>query len=504
MSEKIQVNITKFLMKCIAGTSKSHKYIDDIFYANQEEYSKCIQENKKIWSKEYDIDSFLIKEKSYFYKLLAIFKDMLNEAQNTGEYTTSSDVLIYILDKTYPDAFKYAVSTNVLKLSSLSKKLHKKNEKMCDNELFGKFLTAMLISNNVDMQDSFYIHFMNMIYALELKNHKDMLKTQCLYDNESKDKQKLINKIELVIRSRFYKNGYSIDDVTYEPFKHGVQNEYNQVEHFEKIKNKTTAKQMLAMEFALNMTEYPKILEMLGYSFEAKVKDIKNYINSYLTVAKWSNEEDVNYDELHEFINLMIINLAYLEAYKMADDFFFDNYNDKTNIELIRSNNELRECKKKNLKLQNENMSLQNEVTALQKELELLKKDISDNDYNKKELVELRNYIFNQDLDNDSEENYNTIDIDKINEVSAICIGGNKAWVDKMKAILPNWSFIQEDMMNFDASIIKNYKYVFIKAIHISHALYYRVIANITDNQELRYINSNNTERVLSDINKAI
>lgn len=506
MSKEIKVNLNKVLMEAIAGTEKSHKYIDEYFYSNQEKYATYIQENKDVWSKEYDIDSFLIKEKSYLYKLLAIFKDMIDTMTSEGLYTVDVDILIDLLQKTYPESYKYAVSCNILKLSNLAKKLKKRKEKLSDNEINGNLLTGILISNSIDRTDDFYNIFMNAIYTLHSSEHRELVETQCLYENETKEIKNLINKTELVLRSRYYKNGYNASSILYEAYRLGVSDPESKLiteEGLKKIKDKQTAKISLAMAFDLDATNYPRILEMLGDTVEIDIKDIKNAICSYFSVTNWSKEEDIDYNELHQYIDIMIINYVYLKAYNRADEFFFNNYSDKTNIELINVNKELRECKKKNLKLQDENSSLKNEIESLKKELELLKKENVNESYNRKELTELRNFVFNLESD-ESVEKFDDNTLEIIQSTSAISIGGNKAWCDKMKEVIPSWTFIPLDMINFDASILKSFDYVFIKATHISHAMYYKIIANINEEQKLRYINSNNIDKVVSEIKTAI
>ena len=73
-----------------------------------------------------------------------------------------------------------------------------------------------------------------------------------------------------------------------------------------------------------------------------------------------------------------------------------------------------------------------------------------------------------------------------------------------MKDILVNWTFVPTESINFDENIIKNNEYIFINTKYISHAVYYKVIKYLTNENKLRYINSINIDKSLEDIKKSI
>lgn len=505
--QKITVNLLGFLIQCIAGTPKAYKYIDKTYYENQELYFEMIEQNKEKWIEEYEIYKYSIEAKNYFLKLLAISDDILKDSKEHGMCSIHNEHAInLILEYVYSDAFNYAVSSPHIKLSAYIKKLNKKHKpgSLNDDEYFGKITTVILTGGieRVDTKDEFYINFINMIHNLNSFKRKNGFKTQFLYKNADKERQKLINKIELVLRGRFYEHGYSVQSIIEKAFE-GNSYVGDGRYSIEGVERSQVVKHLLGLESCIDMNRKLPTGIFQESSYKASINDIKDYINVYLTIGKYTELNSVDYDDLHSFVNLIIINMCYLHAYKDADNFFFNNYNEKMNVELSRVNSELREAKKSILKLQDKNISMKNENEALKKELELLRKELREESYNKKELVELRNNIFNQNVE-DFERDSNECNIEEINNISALCVGGNKAWIDRMKEILPNWNFISEDIINFDTSIISSYDYIFVKAIHMSHAQYFRVVSAMNDNQELRYINHNNIEKVLKNIEMAI
>lgn len=71
-----------------------------------------------------------------------------------------------------------------------------------------------------------------------------------------------------------------------------------------------------------------------------------------------------------------------------------------------------------------------------------------------------------------------------------------------MEKEFDNWTFISADIINFDTALLKNADIAFIKATHISHSMYYKIIANLDEKTEINFINNNNLERIKQELSK--
>ncbi|WP_074116067.1 hypothetical protein [Clostridioides difficile] len=153
---------------------------------------------------------------------------------------------------------------------------------------------------------------------------------------------------------------------------------------------------------------------------------------------------------------------------------------------------------------------MQDEKEKLKLELELLQKDkirleceIKERYTSKEELVQLRNFMFNQQRQEQKEK----VLIDEsinLKNIKAIIFGGHPNWILKMKEKLTNFEFIPANTINFNVSILDSYEYVFINASFIGHAMYYKIIENLNRDNKLRYINNVNVDRAIEDIKNAM
>ena len=96
------------------------------------------------------------------------------------------------------------------------------------------------------------------------------------------------------------------------------------------------------------------------------------------------------------------------------------------------------------------------------------------------------------------------VDIDKLNDLNAICFDGTNNWINTMKEVVPNWTFIAAGVENFDVALLKGKNYIFINTKVNSHGMYYKIIENKDKNSKIRYINAINRDRILKEIEKEI
>lgn len=177
---------------------------------------------------------------------------------------------------------------------------------------------------------------------------------------------------------------------------------------------------------------------------------------------------------------------------------YFDIFNKGIEEQLKLKEVENRELKKKNLLAQDTLEKLKVENEALINKNNVLSKEINDLEVAKMERVALIERLYSLEQEVECSELDNAI-ATAINE-SAVVFGGHPKWINRMKTLLPNWTFIPSNSLNFDSNIVKNNKYIFIYTKYNGHDMYNKVISCLTKDNVLKFINSTNFDRVVSEI----
>lgn len=188
--------------------------------------------------------------------------------------------------------------------------------------------------------------------------------------------------------------------------------------------------------------------------------------------------------------------------YKKAKQFFFNNFDEELKESIEEKDLKLDSIKKENSLLEAENEKLKSELELLQKDKLRLENEIKAQLTSKEELVQLRNFMFNQQQE--QEEKVLIDESINLKNIKAIIFGGHPNWILKMKEKLTNFEFISADTINFNVNILNSYEYVFINTNFIGHAMYYKIIENLNEDNKLRYINNINVDRAIEAIKNAI
>lgn len=327
-----------------------------------------------------------------------------------------------------------------------------------------------------------------MIDGLFLRNdsyNRDVLSI----DNLDKKYKKILNKIELKLKSLYLKEYIPSSYVLNIDATKGYKG--NNLTFLEK--------QVLGLDYISNL-EGITLISIVGKDV-FKSKQIQELILAYCNLQdNIEDENSINYEDLFRFI-IPAIDLRYwAREYKKAKQFFFNNFDEELKEAMKEKEIEMKELKKENSLLQDENKKLKLELELLQKDKNRLESEIKEQCTSKEELVQLRNFMFNQ-----QQEQYVITDesID-LKSIKAIIFGGHPNWILKMKERLINFEFISAETINFDVNILNSYEYVFINTNFIGHAMYYKIIENLNEENKLRYINNINLDRAIEDIKNAI
>jgi len=370
-----------------------------------------------------------------------------------------------ILKKVYKYEDTYCNNLKTFKMIDYTSKLLRKNKGFLtvnDFNCHSIVAVAMCIINNIkiDENDDHFKHFM-----LGMINILDFEKDDKYKINYAKADQEDKNIVFKQLKRLQKENPYLLKEGTLKENK-----------DFDANKN---AIELLFDIFNISLLDLTNDIELTD-------NEILSILYCYL-VAHDGIIDDTN--DLDDWLNYSIKIAYILKAYNETKCYILNNNNEELLLKIQNLNNENNKLKNDLIlanneieKLKKENSSILNENNKLKLEIEKLNKD-------KKEINSLREYIFNNS--NSDEEVINTAfnldeTINKLNKLDVIIIGGKSGWINKIKEILPSWSYIPTDSINFDVRLLNN-KYVLFNTDYVSHSMYYKVIENISKAKQLNF-----------------
>lgn len=472
---EFELDLSILVAESLAKNPKSYKHIDEIFNKDIQKYREIAKLNKYYDSKIVNEGS--IEQTYYFRKVLGLINN--------------PEIIFELVRCTYKYAYQYVVSNEKISLCKFFLKLKSKNRNMSLDEENGNLLNCVLFARTLHKEiiedESYNLWFFGLKSRLNVEDSD--LGIERISDLDKEDRN-IVRKVELNLNRLYLK--------TYEPLPQIAELEMFEGELLNLEKLSDLDKMILPYEDIYDL-ENISITSIVGNKY-FKSEDIQELIYCYLRIKGFTSLEKVNYKDLYVFIVTAIQIRYLLRAYKQAKKDYFKNFDEDLNLCMKTKDNKIESLEKENMNLKNENEILKKEIKLLKSKKEFLEKEVNSFENSKKELVELRNYIFNQDLELQEEE----IDNINLNEIKGVIFGGHPNWISKMKDILVNWTFVPTEIINFDENIIKNNEYIFINTNYISHAVYYKVIKYLTNENKLRYINSINIDKSLEGIKKSI
>jgi hypothetical protein len=480
--KEIKINIMPFLIEALVINSKLRKDIQKIYDKNKLHYYKLAKESEYYNYPLFQEGSIYVEE--YGKKLLGILLDCDIE----GDFGP----VVQLVKKGYPKLYDYIKKIDKLILDDVGRVFI--NRKMNDDEV------------NAIGVISIWLAFM-----LE----KDIEKNE-FYET-------VVN--SLLNRDRFYqKAAYKFDyDTIDSELKGKARKLLNRVEQHwgipmdtawlvEDIKDQEMQRYTSALMFVFDTENisYPTLTNDVKFTKKDFVELGALYIMNY---------NNMNKEEASKFLISGIVLKTVLKSYKEIKKYFFKNNKESMFMEVEHKDNEIHvlqdQLKFKNRETDNlraeiakykteYRATLEREIAEQEKELEQLRDTVKTLKENQKELVSLREYVFalGQD-DPDQDEGINEVGIE-IPSARAVVIGGHQRWQAYLKKLVPEtFSFVSADALNFDTKILAGADAVFVNTAHISHALYYRVVANLAEKSKLFYL-TGSPERCREEIARAL
>ena len=165
----------------------------------------------------------------------------------------------------------------------------------------------------------------------------------------------------------------------------------------------------------------------------------------------------------------------------------------------------LEQQRRQEKKLEADKSALLDSLSVKEKEIQRLKNELEESCKDKKELIGLRNFLYQaaEAPENDTHEVDIKIMTDYLNQnVRGIIHGGHPNLLNKLKQLLPEWKVYQPEQKCPAQSII-NADIVVIYSNHIDHSSYNDTIRKIRDsNSKILYLNATNIKSFIGSLYK--
>lgn len=518
--EEVVIDGEYYLSKSMCLNKGFYRHIDKIYQKNKKLYDEYAE--KSPYLKESKKHSLI--QEIYFKKVLGILS-----------YGDDEDVL-YILKMCYKKVYQFIKnskgSVSIYELYLYIAKIYKDKESIKPEEGHGFLFAAIVLAKNEGKDlDISYTDLL-----METINSSFEIKMYCEHklsiSNLSKNEKKRLRTIQMKICEKypFLKSGCFVEECNKETPK---ELELDVDELLDLLNGNVSAKDLFTKKtetkvkknkredsienalkwlLSLNNVELPSIIK----NMEIKPVEIQEILNVYDTIVEPIDENNIDFKKLKDYLNSAIIVKFLIKAFNEAKDCYFKDIKKIEINEIEEKDRKISIIQQKNTDLDAKCKKLKNEtdkeISKLKEEIRILKnkntqleKKCADKD--SEELNQLRNLMFELSLDEGEINNksYNKdVDIDKLNSLNVICLGGLDNWITAMKEKLPNWTFVAAGVENYDTALLKNRDYIFINTRANTHGMYYKAIENKNKNTKLRYINNLNIDRALREIEKSL
>ena len=480
-----EIDLTPFLCEAFSTNPATYSDIDKIYNKDKLKFISLAKQNK--YYNHQMAQEGSVKQEYYFKKVLGILIA-------SGEDDYINNALYEILECNWRYSYVYAENHDKITISKFLYDFVRKNKGMNnigDDELNSNVLMLIIFSQNlnkeIDATDDIYNSLIQSYSQRLLRYTKDW---RVNINDIPEAEKELLEKLELKIK----KEG----PISFIPTSYRLKEDVQEGMLINTDKLSKEEKFFDAFERIYDF-EGISLVSIVGKDYLSS-KEIQETMFCYTSLFP---KEEIDYKEFLKFI-YPAIEIRYLcKEYNKAKQFFFQNFNEQLYEELHKKeelfNNiklEKEKINKESIILKDENNKLKNKIKELEKENKKLSQKLNEKEDYKKEVSSLREFIFN--LDNQEEYIEKDIDTNKLKNVKAVVIGGHEKWQQRMKELLPNFTFIHPDALNFDINILNNADIVFIYTNYLNHAMYYKVINEIRKNDiRLEYLSANTNENIV-------
>jgi len=189
-----------------------------------------------------------------------------------------------------------------------------------------------------------------------------------------------------------------------------------------------------------------------------------------------------------------------LKAYKQVKEHYFANNKETMFMDFQRVEKEKDDLFRRLGYTQQLLDQANDTIDSLNREIKRLELKIRDLEAGRAELNSLREYVFSLDQEVAFDPVEGKVDL---SQVKAVVLGGPPRWQNRMKALLPHFSFIPPESVNFDQNIVRNADFLFVYVNFLNHKIYYRAMSAVTS-ARVHFLRQSNEELVLEEIKKVV
>lgn len=469
------------ICECFSINDKIYKFIDDLYKPIRYECYKLAKESKWYDHKIAKEGSLLNEE--YFKKILGLF---LYNAKNTDEL---SEFLLNIIKQGWHYSWTYVEQRNTINMDDFMVKLNKKFngfDNISDDELNSHIYIMYFLSTitNKILIECKWLSFIKNGIVERMRHYNDMDNTRFDYKNKATNSERkcvkeLCNKL---------KKEYGINNgLTYKAKIENIELYHYYTDLVYDVEDIMLGS--VVGDNKLNQHEFEELVYIYLIYYVESNRLNRNAIDLSL----------FDYDDFQKYIILMTQLRYSLKTYKQVKEHYFENNKETMFAEVEEKDKEIKDIKKDKLLLQDDNVKLSNRIEELERENKRLQLELNKANNNKNELIGLREFVFrldNEDIPlNDSE-----IDLEKINTINGVIIGGHINWVNKLSYKV-KWTYISVDNSGFDVKGLLNKDIIVINTQYLNHGMYYRIMSAIEGKDiRIEYINSTNIDNAVRDI----
>lgn len=527
MAQGKEINIRLHLLLALGSREMLWDYIDELYEENKWEYYKAYINGG--FKEDISKTRFSAQTEEHIIKVMAFN----TWCENNNDYT-----LIYsIIKKGYKrvwNYFKKSQSGGIVDIDSyILSKFQKNNvDEMSEIDIYNELFVLLFLchNNNIDFMmgntQAMVIEYCGKFemdaFARELREHSM---------NNSSDKEELKERIsgiyqDLSINEKFLKVDKSInlllDKVIMEDEKklyfemHGKQLVHNGEMDLTTDEYYEFRHNVFHHSYSKYIGIYSQMVKMMGLNEELfdRVKLSKkemDFIIAHYEISKEVNSLDESQKE-NTIISLLFI-YAFSLLYKELKKSYLEDAKDEEYKELEKLRTTLEQKHKevkeqmetnklKELDTQRRVESLEEENDQLKLENKRLKEQLQDQEDNSKELIAMREFLYNQSNSDYIEETTNSVNKEElINSKKIAVFGGHPIWHSKLKEKFPNVILVAPERVNIDFSFVDNLDCVFVHSSYCNHSMYRKLMSALRNNDcSLGYTSGVNMNITINEI----
>jgi len=487
--EQTAINLLPFLMEAFAVNPKAKKEIDRVYGTNPLKFYS-LAKSSKYYKHPFITEGDIFREE-YGKRILGI---LLASDKSPDVYT---DDVLKIVKASWPHLYSYVSRHSEIDFIEYAK----------------TFLERPGITDDIFNTETLMLYWLAVIMQ---KNPKDSQENMEFIKHFESFLFSRLNFIKKDSKSKFTYSTFEpeLKDAV-EVFKDRIYNEYGKIESYDDIfwSQETAVKKYAdALSFLFD-TEGLSASSLLG-AVKCSKKDIAEILGAHYLVYKNKNKE-----EGVKFLITGIILKGMMRSYKELKEYYFQHNKETVLLEMKHQDDKIASLEDENIFLKKQVENLKNELSSkvaaveasyaeevrkLKDKVSSLTEELEAERQKNSELFALRELMFSLDRQVEIEKEAEDKDID-LSAVRGVIVGGTGKWQQKMKELLPTFTFLSADSENFDPSVLDEKDIIFFYTNYISHAIYYKVV-NIARAKgiEIGYINAANEERALNAIKNRI